>query len=182
MRKLLIIGGIGILSAAAWTVTADDHGSGSGRGHANPARGGLEHPMRHGGAPSSLIWQFGMGWFSNPEAFPREAIPSPAPSIPEGGLVVVGTEHTVTGHLADLGLHPHTHVTAEPKHGHVLITQPAVPNASGPDQSDAAVGPPNPTANPVHARPPGATGPGRRVFGESGPGVPGPGQPAGLRW
>ena len=34
MRDLLILGGIGILSMAAWTVTADDGASGHGSGMA----------------------------------------------------------------------------------------------------------------------------------------------------
>ena len=70
MRNLLILGGIGVLITVAWTAIADDGASGSGRGHANPARGGLEHPMRHGGSHSSLIWQFGMGLLTQRRLIP----------------------------------------------------------------------------------------------------------------
>jgi hypothetical protein len=181
MRNLLILGGIGVLITVAWTAIADDGASGSGRGHANPARGGFEHPMRHGGSHSSLIWQFGMGLLTREETYPREEAPAPVPTIPSGGLVVVGTEHMIAGHLlAELSILQHIHVQAEARHAHVEIPQAAAPSSAEPDQGEATASP-NPTANPLQARPPGAAGPGQRVSGQSGPGLPGPGRPASSR-
>ena len=133
--NLLILGGIGVLITVAWTAIADDGASGSGRGHANPARGGLEHPMRHGGSHSSLIWQFGMGLLTREETYPREEAPTPVPTIPPGGLVVVGTEHMIAGHLlAELSILQHIHVQAEARHAHVAIPQAVAPSSAEPDQ------------------------------------------------
>ncbi len=72
MRGLLILGGIGILSAAACTVIADDGASGYGSKHARPGHGGLEYHMRHGGGHCNR-WATG-DVFSNPTGTPSLGI------------------------------------------------------------------------------------------------------------
>src|SRR5271157_4422849 len=87
MRNLLILGGIGILSAAAWTVTAAEGASGYGSKHARPGHGGLEYHMRHGGGHFATAGQMGMYFPTPPELFTWESEPGLAPGMPTGGLV-----------------------------------------------------------------------------------------------
>ena len=56
MRNLLILGGIGILSAAAWTVTADAGGRGAwvDAWFSRPTAASRAH-MRHAGATPSIV-------------------------------------------------------------------------------------------------------------------------------
>ncbi len=182
MRRLLILGGIAILSTAAWKVTADDGASSYGKVHVRPGHGGLEYHMRHGGGHFAISGQLGM-YFPTPlELFPWESEPGPAPGIPTGGLVVGGPERVVAGHLMGPASHPHTHVTVQIERGEAVIAQPTAPSAAESDQTVAATAQPYPTASPLQTRPPGAAGPGRPVSGLSSPGMPGPGRPASPPW
>jgi hypothetical protein len=184
MRDALIVCGIGILSAAAWTVTAGEGASGHGSMHGSPGHGGGAGHMRLGGHCEH------MGIF-----FPTEAVhqitelvagePGPAPAylgMPTGGLVVGGPEHMIAGHLVGPSAHPLAHVAARVEPGEVVISQPSSGGDTQSDQAGAATAQPNPpTANPLPPRPPGASGPGRPVSGWSSPGLPGPGRRPSVR-
>jgi hypothetical protein len=179
MRELLIVCGIGILSAAAWTVTAGEGASGHGSMHGSLGRSGFAGHMRLGGHCEH------MGIF-----FPSEAAhqfielvagePGPAPAyvgMPTGGLVVAGPEHMIAGHLVGQAVHAFAHVAARVEPGEAVISQPSSAGDTQRDQAGAATAQPNPpTASPLPARPPGAIGPGRPVSGWSSPGLPGPGR------
>jgi len=207
MRNLLILGGIGILSTAAWTVIADDGASGYGSKHARPGHGGLEYHMRHGGGHFATAGQLGMFFPTPPELFTWESEPGPAPGMPTGGLVAGRPEHMIAGHSVGPAIHPLTHVTVQVERGEAVIPQPTAPSAAESDRAGAATAmaqpnptasplqprppgaatatataQPNPTASPLPPRPPGAAGPGRPVSGWSSPGLPGPGRPASPRW
>ena len=58
MRDLLILGGIGILSTAAWTVTADEGASRHGSAHGASGHGGIEGQIRHGGGHAGHTGMF----------------------------------------------------------------------------------------------------------------------------
>ena len=177
MRGLLILGGIGVFSTAAWTATADDGASWYGSKHPRPGHGGLEYHMRHGGGHFAIAGQLGMFFPTPPELFTWESEPGPAPGMPTGGLVVGGPEHRIAGHLVGPAIHPLTHVTVLVERGEAVIPQPTAPSAAESDQAGAATAQPNPTASPSSPRPPGAVGPGRPVSGWSSLGLPGPGRP-----
>jgi len=181
MRNLLILCGIGMLSAAAWTVAAD-----AGHGPRPPVVGGLVGHMRHGEGHAE---QMGIFFPSNPAHQFMEQLagePGPGPAyvgVPTGGLVVGGPEHMIAGHLAGPAIHPIAHVAATAEREEDVIAQSAVPSAAQSDEGGAATAQPNPpTASRLPPRPPGAAGPGRWVSGWSGPGLPGPGRPPGPGW
>jgi hypothetical protein len=183
MRKLLILGGIGILSTAAGIVNAQDGTSWYGKRNPRPGHGGLEYHMRHGGGHFAIAGQLGMYFPTPPGLYPWESEPGPAPTMPAGGLVVGGTEHMTTGHLTNLAIHARTHVPVQVEGGQAAISQLTAPNGVEPDQAGAATAQPNPpTTSSSLSRPPGAYGPGRPVSGWSSPGLPGPGQPTSSRW
>ena len=162
MRNLLILGGIGMLSTAAWTVIADDGASGYGSKHARPGHGGLEYHMRHGGGHFATAGQLGMFFPTPPELFPWESEPGPAPGMPTGGLVAGRSEHMIAGHPVGPAIHPLTHVTVQVERGEAVIPQPTAPSTAESDQAGAAtaMAQPNPTASPLQPRPPGAGGDG----------------------
>ena len=182
MRGLLILGGIGFLSTAAWTATADDGASWYGSKHPRPGHGGLEYHMRHGGGHFATAGQLGMFFPTSPELFTWESAPSPAPGMPTGGLVGGRPEHMVAGHPVGPAIHPLIHVTVLVERGEAVIPQPTAPSAAESDQAGAATAQPNPTASPLPPPPPGAAGPGQPMSGWSSPGLPGPGRPASPRW
>jgi hypothetical protein len=166
MRALLILGGIGILSTAAWTVTADTGSTGYGPLHGLLGLNSLEGPMR----------QQGSGYVEHTGLF--SAHPS----------TVGGPGPMITGHLVGPAIHPLAHVVGRIERLEAVAPQPpaptgaAAPGAAELDQSGAASAQPNPISSPSLPRPPGALGPGRPVSGSSGPGLPGPGRPARPRW
>jgi hypothetical protein len=178
MRGLLILGGVGILSAAAWTATADAGGHGHGSTHGPHGHGGLEGHMRHGGGHAPHA---GMGLLTAYLLGELEAGHA-APEILTAGPMVGGPEHRVEGHQAGPAIHPLAHVPLRVERGEAVIPQPTAPGAAEPDQEGAATAQPNPAASPWLPRPPGTAGPGRPVSGRSGPGLPGPGRPASPRW
>jgi len=182
MRDMLILGGIGILSAAAWTVTAGEGASGQRSAHGAPGHGGLEYHMRHGGGHFATAGQMGMYFPTPPELFTWESEPGLAPGMPTGGLVGGRPEHMIAGHPVGPAIHPLTHVTVLVERGEAVIPQPTAPSAAESDQAGAATAQPNPTASPLPPPPPGAAGPGQPVSGWSSPGLPGPGRPASPRW
>jgi hypothetical protein len=179
MRDLLILAGIGILSAAAWSATADAGASGHGSAHgpAPHGHGGLVGHMRHGGGHAEhrgipLTTPFLLGEVEASLA---------APQILMGGVVVGGPEHMVAGHVEVPAIHPHAHAPLRVERGEAVIPQPTAPGAAESDREGATTAQQNPTVSPWSPRPPGAAGPGRRVSGLSGPGLPGPGRPASPR-
>ncbi len=186
MRKMLILAGIGMLSAAAWRVTlgAGAPGHGHGSSHSSHGEGGLEGPVRHGGGHTG---HYGILFPTQlellPYLFPGEPETGPVTlGMPTAGAVAGGAEHALAGHLVGPASHPHAPVVIRVERGEASITQPAAPGAGEVDQGGAATAQPNPNARPSSPRPPSAAGPGRRVSGWSGPGLPGPGRPASPRW
>ncbi len=177
MRGLLILGGLVILSAAAWTGTADAGGGGHGSGHGGHGHGGLEGRMTRGAGHVDLV-----GILLSTEFWHEEAGPGPvAPEMFSGGVMVDGSEHVVADHLEGPAIHPMAHIPLRLEGGAVSIPQPTEPGGAGSGHDDAATAQPYPAVSPWLPRPPGAAGPGRRVSGWSGPGRPGPGRPASLR-
>jgi len=183
MRDLLILGGIVILSMAAWTVTLDAVAEGHG-GHGSHGHGGLEGHMRHGeGRARHVGIFFPTQYETQPYLFHGEPEPGPAPpEMLTGGLVVGGPEHIEAGHLAGSAIHPLARVPLRVEGREAVIPQPTTPSAAESDQEGAATAQPNPTVSPWSPRPPGAAGPGRRVSGWPSPGLAGPGRPASPRW
>jgi hypothetical protein len=119
MRDLRILCGIGILSAAAWTVTAGEGASGHGSMHGSPSHGGSAGQMRLGGHCEHM----GIFFPSEPTHQFMELVagePGPAPAylgMPVGGLVVGGPEHMIAGHLVSPSVHSLAHVAARVKPG-----------------------------------------------------------------
>lgn len=102
MRGLLILGGLVILSAAAWTGTADAGGGGHGSGHGGHGHGGLEGRMTRGAGHVDLV-----GILLSTEFWHEEAGPGPvAPEMFSGGVMVDGSEHVVADHLEGPAIHP----------------------------------------------------------------------------
>ncbi len=183
VRNLLILVGIGILSASAWTVSAQDGTSWYGSKHPRPGHGGLEYHMRHGGGHFATAGQLGMEFPTPPGLYPWEAEPGPAPVIPAGGLVVGGSEHKITGHLVGANIHSLPHVAVQVEGVLAVTPQPPAFSDGESDQAGAATAQLSPpTASPAQLRPPGGTGPGRPVSGWSSPGLPGPGRPGSPQW
>ena len=183
MRKLLVMGAVGILSGAAWSLSADDGSSSYKKMHPRPDQGGLQYHMRHGGGHFAIGGQLGMYFPTPPGIYSWESEPGPAPIMPRGGLVVGGTEHTTSSHPPGLAIHPHTHVQMQGEGGQGVSLHPTAPIAAASHPAGAATRQPNPArANPSTSRPPGDQGPGRPVSGWSSPGLPGPGQPPSSRW
>jgi hypothetical protein len=185
MRNHLIVGRVGILSMAAWTMTLDARAQGHGSGHDTYVQGGLEyrivHISRHAG-------RFGHTFFATePETVPYLFIGAPglgsaALGTFTGGAVVGGEEHVTARHLTGPAGHSLAHVVVQDERGEPLSPQPEAPSALGSDQEGAATAQPDPAASPISQRPPGAAGPGRPVAGWSGPGLAGPGRPASPGW
>lgn len=181
MRDVLILVGIGILSVAAWKVTAAEGGSGQRSAHGATGHGGLEGPARHGGGHAGHTVTFCP---TEPEAHPRllfigETSPRIAAlGMPTGGLMVGGPEHVFEGHLVGPAINPLAHIVLRIEGGEAVIPQPPASSAGESDQEGGATAQPDPTASPLQSRPPGAAGPGRPVSGRSSPGRPGPGRPA----
>jgi len=187
MRDLLILGGVGVLSAAAWIVTAgtgalaqDQGGVHGPAGRGGTHSGGFEGHMKHRTGYPGLI---GTGF--QPEMRQLFGEPEPGPAAPimlMGDLLGGGPEHMVAGHPVGSAIHPLTHVVVRDEGGEAVVPQPIVPSAADSDQAGAATAQPDPTASPLPPRPPGTAGPGRPVSGWSSPGLPGPGRPASPRW
>ncbi len=180
MREMLILGGIGFLSTAAWTATLGAGGPGHGHGsaHGSHGQGGLECHVRRGGGHTEPFWMF-----FPPELYRAQPEPSlAAPELLTGGLAVGGPAHLIAGHLAGPAMHPHAHVAMRIESGEPLNELSTPFSGSESNEEGAATVQPNPIASPLSPQPPGAAGPGRPVTGWSGPGLPGPGRPERPRW
>jgi hypothetical protein len=178
MRGLMIVSGLGMLSAAAWAAAADASGHGHGSAHGAHGHGRSEGPMRHGAGHPDFVGMM-MATHSSIEEREPAAI---APEMFSGGPVGGGSEHLVGGHPAGSAIHPPVRVPLRVERGSAALPQPTAAEGTESDHDGAATGPPNPTVSPWSSRPPGAAGPGRPVSGWSGPGRRGPGRPAGPRW
>jgi hypothetical protein len=181
MRGLLILGGVGVLSAAAWIITAGTgalaqdqgearvHGAG-GRGGHTP---GFTGPMKHGSYhPANL----GLAFHTEVrELFAGQPEPGPpAPGmLPLGDLGVGRPGHLIAGPQVAASIHPLTHVPMRFEGDEAANPQPAAPIADDSDRAGAATAQPDPSASPLPPRPPGAGGPGRPVSGWSSPRLPG---------
>jgi hypothetical protein len=185
MRRLLILGGVGILSAAVWAVTCSARAQGLASKRDTSVQGGFEcrivHVQRHAGRFMHTFFA------TETEMVPYLFIGEPgqgaaAPGMFTGVAVVGGTEQMTADHLAGHPSHPPAHAAVVVGQAESLITQPAASDAFDSDRTGAATTQPDPTANPVSQRPPGALGPGRPVSGWSGPGLPGPGRAPDSGW
>jgi len=180
MRDKLNLCGIGILSAAAWTVTTGEGASGHGSTHGSSRHGGHAGHMQHGGGHAEHMGIFFPSELAHQVMEHVAGEPGPGPAnlgMPMGGQVVGEPEHMIASHLVGPAIHALAHVAARVEPGEVVIPQPTAANDAQSDQAGAATAQPNPpTANPLPPRPPGAIGPGRPVSGQSSPGLPGPGR------
>lgn len=170
---------------AAGTVTSDAQLQGRGSGRDTYVQGDLEyrivHIRRHAG-------RFGHTFFATeaetvPYLFVGEpgsgaAAPGMFTGIAVVGVGVSGAEQRTAGHPVGPASHPQAHVSVCAEQGEPSTSQPAAAGADESDRTGGATAQPDPGASPVSQRPPGALGPGRPVFGWSGPGLPGPGQAA----
>jgi hypothetical protein len=189
MRNLLILGGIGILGTAAWTVCGDAAAQGYGSTHGSPAYSSLVVYPRYIQYHTVNIWGiFPIQLEIQPSLFPGQPeLGTAAPGIPAGGVLLagpgsmVGDHQGVGDHHGGAASHTHAHHVVHGERGRALIPQATAPVAPESDQAGAATAQPNTTASPWSPRPPGAAGPGRRLPGRSGPGLPGPGRPASPR-
>ena len=176
MRNLWIFLAIGILTAAAWTVTAVAQGRGTVSAY--PGQGEIGVTTRtvggffiHRGIVVTIPGQPGrqsLLFFGEPETGPAP------PGMPTGEPEHVIGDHSVA---------PVIHLLSDPAQpvDSEKGTTPQSTSAGGAgdlDQANVANAPQNPSANPSSPRPPGARGPGRPVSGWAGPGQPGPGRPA----
>jgi hypothetical protein len=188
MRNLMILAGIGIMSAATWMDSAGQGFQDQDWTHRPHARdyGGLQGPMMRQGAGRYVR----VGRHAILVVFPEQLIhggPEFGPVSPDmfaGDLMAGDTEHPVAGPPPAPATHPHpvAHVPLRVEQGGAVIPQPAVPSAAPPDQREAAIAPPIPAVSPWLPRPPGTAGPGRPISGQPGPGMRGPGRPAPPRW
>jgi hypothetical protein len=187
MRKMLILGGVGVLTAAAWMMTLSARAQGLATARSSSsAQDGIEFRTTH--VRRGHAGRFGHTFY----ATEVEIVPYVGSGQPElgpaevgmftSGAILSGAEHMTAGHLVIPASHPLVHVPALVEQGEPLGQQPTAPGADGSDQADTATAQPDPTADPMAARPPGATGPGRPAFGWCGPGLPGPGRPARPGW
>jgi hypothetical protein len=182
MRDLLILGGIAIMSIAAWIATAGANDFEQGHVHGPGGRGGthasgsgthMKHDVRHPGSLGlAFLPETRQLFAGQPEPAP------PAPGMLIGDLGIGGPDHLIPGHLVAPAIHPLTHLAVRFEGGEAVNPQPATPSAGDADQAGAATAQPDPTSSPLPPRPPGAAGPGRPVSGWSSPGLPGPGRPA----
>lgn len=186
MRATLIAIGIGILGAVTWSVTAGEGPTGHGMTHVASGHGGLVGHMRHGESHTDR-----MGIFFPSVAFHQvvnqlSGEPGPAPAYvgsPAGVVSVAGVEHVIAGHMVSMAMRPLERVSARAERGDTVGPQPGDAGAADSDRNGPARAQPNPaTAKPSVSRPPGAAGPGRRVFGLAGPGQQGPGRLVSPRW
>ncbi len=179
MRNLLILCGIGILAAMAWTVTAGAQGQGSPGSQGQGALGG---PMRLVGGYMSHRGMFittppqlerrSLLFFGEPETGPAP------PGMPMGGLEAGVPEHLIADYPVVPAIHLLSNAAEQVEQQAAVSSPPIAPGGAETDQASAATAQPNPTASPSSPRPPGTVGPGRPVSGWSGPGLPGPGRPA----
>jgi hypothetical protein len=185
MRKMLVLGYVGILSMAAGTVTSDAQLQGRGTGRDTYIQGDLEYRIvqirRHAGRFGHTV--FATEAETVPYLFigePRSgpAAPGILTSIAVVGMGAGGAEQTTAGHPVGPASHTQTRVGVRTEQGEPLTSQPAAAGADESDQTGGATAQPDPGASPVWQRPPGALGPGRPVLGWSGPGLPGPGRAA----
>ena len=158
MRNVLILGGIGLLSMAAWIATAGAvdfeqaqvHGPG-GRGgtHTTGFGAPMKHVVRHP-ANLGLAFQPEMR-----ELFAGQPEPAPpAPGMLVGDLGIGGPDHLIPGHLVAPAIHPLTHLAVRFEGGEAVSPQPAAPSAGDADQAGAATAQPDPTSSPLPPRPP----------------------------
>jgi hypothetical protein len=186
MRNLLMLAGIGILSAASWTASAGQGLQDQDWTHRPRPRGyaGPEGPMMRQGAGRYVR----VGRYAVLVVFPDQLIhggPEFGPVSPDmfaGDLMKGDTEHPVVQAPTVPATHPVAHVPPRVERGGAVIPQPTVPSAAPSDQREAAIASPIPAVTPWLPRPPGIAGPGRAVPGRPGPGMRGPGQPAPARW
>jgi hypothetical protein len=190
MRYLLILGGIGMLSAAAWMATSNADAAGHGSAHGSHGHAGLEEGSeRH----VSLHQEMESNFFPGEPELTAAFVDMILLDIIIGEAAEGGPQHLFPGHLIPGHLIPgHGAGPVSHHHAHVLVQahsdqgsssdqdsslQPTAHHGGESDDVGAATAQPDPTANPSIQPPPGATGPGWRMSGRPGPGRPGPGWP-----
>jgi hypothetical protein len=186
MRKTLIHCAIGCLISVACAVPLEQAAAHGGHGGGSHGHGSRAGPARHG---SSRFEHMGMVLQPYPETwwvmlFPHTPVPGPAPfGIAVVPPVLSETEHKLLRRLGALHGHAHAYAVLRVERGQVFAAQGAAgPAAAEAEESGGPTAQPDVDANPSWPRPPGAAGPGEPVIGTFGPGLPGPGQPTGVRW
>jgi hypothetical protein len=150
MRLVLILSGIAVMTMASGLRTAHAAPPSYGPLHGLLGLNSLEGPMRQQG--SGYVEH--MGLFSTQPHWAG----GPGPMI--------------TGHIVGPAIHYPAHVVVRAEQSEVVTLQAPAPGGAG----TAAAAPADSTAGLALPRPPGVAGPGRRVSGWSGPGLPGPGR------
>jgi hypothetical protein len=207
MRNLLILACIGIL-IAVWAVTLDAGAPGRGPTYGPPAfNSPVVYPRYIQYHVEDIGGIFAVQLDINPSLFPGlsdiglgdQNTSTGGPSVAGPGSMVgdhqgfgahqgASDHHGAADHQGAADHHhggppnyPH-HVVAHDEQGRALIPQATASHAAESGQAGATTAQPNLTPSPLSPRPPGATGPGRRLSGMSGPGLPGPGRRVTPRW
>ncbi len=158
MRKMLILGCLGILSIAAGTITSDAQSQGRGTGRDVYVQGDLEyrivHLRRHAG-------RFGHTFFATEaETVPYLFVGEPGSGSAAPGMftgIAVGAggpEPTTAGHPVGPASHTLTHIPVRAEQGEPSTSQPAASSADESDQTGGATAQPDPGASPAWQRPP----------------------------
>jgi hypothetical protein len=198
MRVLPILLGIAVSFAAVWTVTLAAADPQQGAVPGTQRQGGYEgagglpqtsrvlsplgssSPLRYTRYHTAPMGSGGLILYQvqiQPPLFPGQPGLGPAPpGMPTGGLDLGGPEPAIGTQPVLPAMHILT--TAGEPHEAAATPQPDAEGALAAPQAGVAPMQPNPAASPALTLPPGATGPGRRMSGWSGPGRPGPGRPA----
>jgi hypothetical protein len=185
MRYLLILGGAGFVSVAAWAATlhARPQVRGSALGSQDRHRLELQVPIRRhaggGGRSGRMFFAVEYETVPLPAVYPGFSAPGPAaPGALTGGALAGESDHITAGHVMGSASHPLAHAPAGVDGADTSVLHTDSASAPQSDDAGSATRQPDPGANPYSARPPGAGGPGRPVSGFAGPGLPGPGRPA----
>jgi hypothetical protein len=182
MRRILLLGAVGLLSTADCMVNSGAQAQmrGSAPGTQGRRRLDVQVPIRRygggGGRTGRMFFAVEYETLPVPDVYAGQMEPGTAgPGEFVVGAETGGPEHVVPIHLPGAAPHARAHAAGADWGNDSLIAQPAT-SGSDSDDGTATTAQPAPSANPVWARPPGAAGPGRRISGSSGPGTPGPGQ------
>ncbi len=196
LRVLLILSGVGILSMAAATPSANAQaawGRAHGTSHSSPLYGGFEGNARYGTyhnvytfLPLPVMVESQWDLFpGQPPSGPAAPAPGLTTAPDAVGTVVGGPGQLIAGQSTDhVSHHPahHLNVGLQAAQGQAPVSNQVAADDTGSSQANLAAVQSNLATSPVSPPPPGAPGPGRPLPRLSGPGLHGPGQPAGPRW
>jgi hypothetical protein len=182
MHRLSVPAMTGIILVAACALGLGSDSAGHRSSHSVPGHIGHESPMRHGSSHSGLFEIiYPMVLEPRLRSLSSGPEPGPPPNLILGPPAGEPAEAT-SEHFLPRDLHHHAHGAARASGETAANSPPPAREGTGSDEARGATAQPDPSASPWTPRPPGASGPGRRVAGSSGPGMPGPGRPVVSRW